>query len=272
MLEQTQTQKIAAENNGIVRQRQIKFSGVKNFRDLGGYETADGRTVRWNLLYRSDALHKLTTADLERLAALQLDRIIDFRAEHEQQHEPDRLPEGVSVVPIPILDSSTRVWHDAREEFVKNLRNIDPVPYMLQTNVELVTRFTPQFKLFLHELLSANGRPVLFHCAAGKDRTGFPAAILLRLLGVPQPTVMEDYLLTNAYFLHSLQWSLLLARVMKGKRFADVLKGFMEARTEYLTAAFEALEREHGSFENYVRNGLGLTDQDLERLKHMYLE
>jgi protein-tyrosine phosphatase len=216
-------------------------------------------------------LHKLTDADLRRLAALQLERVVDFRATHEQEQEPDRLPEGVSLVPVPILDSSTKVWHDARAEFVKNLLSMDPVQFMIQTNVELGTRFTPQFKLFLHELLSAGGRPVLFHCAAGKDRTGFAAATLLRILGVPPATVMEDYLLTNQYFMRGYRWNLWLARLLKGKKFAEVLKGFMIADPAYLSAAFNALQQEHGSFENYVRDGLGLTETEIEHLKSIYL-
>lgn len=271
MLKQAEIGTLTAHPQNPAGSRHLKFAGTKNFRNLGGYQTTDGRTVRWNLLYRSDALHKLTETDLRRLAALQLDRIIDFRAAHEREQEPDRLPAGVSVVPIPILDSSTRVWHDAREEFVKNLKNIDPAHYMIETNVELATRFTPEFRLFLHELLSASGRPVLFHCAAGKDRTGFAAAVLLRILGVPQATVTEDYLLTNKYLLAGYRWDLMKARLFKGREFAAVIKGFMQAHPTYLAAAFDALEREHGSFENYVRDGLGLTEAEVERLKHIYL-
>ncbi len=274
MLKELVLEKVGDEKVAPAKLRCLPFRGAKNFRDLGGYATADGHTVRWNVLYRSDALHKLTEADLHQLSVLELDRLIDFRAAHEVEHEPDRLPlaSTVRAVAIPILDSSTKYFYDARDDLAKHLRNIDAQAYMVQINVELATRFTPEFKLFLHDVLAANGRPLLFHCAAGKDRTGFAAAILLRILGVPQSTVMEDYLLTNAYFLRSLRWSLILARLLKGKKFADVLQGFMEARTEYLIAAFDELEREHGSFENYVRNGLGLTEQDIERLKNIYLE
>ena len=74
------------------QKRHLIFSGVKNFRDLGGYQTLDGKTVRWEKLYRSDDLHKLTNSDLKHLAALDLDRIIDFRAEYEKEVRPDRLP------------------------------------------------------------------------------------------------------------------------------------------------------------------------------------
>src|SRR5262245_10380934 len=203
MFKETYLEPMQAERVDGQKVRLLPFGGAKNFRDLGGYQTTDGRTIRWNVLYRSDALHKLTDADLSHLSALMLDRIIDFRVQHEKDREPDRLPGNmeIRVIALPILDSSTQAWHDSREEFVRNLKKINPVSYMVRTNVELATRFTPEFKLFLQELLSASGHPVLFHCAAGKDRTGFAAAILLRILGVPREVVMQDYLLTNQYFM-----------------------------------------------------------------------
>jgi len=257
------------------KKRRLDFTGAKNFRDLGGYRTVDGRAVIWGILYRSDQLQKLTNADLNYLTALVLDRIIDFRAAHEKEEAPDRIPSNsdIRIVEIPILDSSTEVWRDTHDQLIKdNLKNIDSVKSMIETNIELATRFTPQMRQFVHELFSASGRPVLFHCAAGKDRTGFAAAILLRILGVPLEVVMEDYLLSNQYYLSAHSWSLFLIRLMKGKRFSNVVKGFLEVRPAYLCAAFEAIDREFGSFEKYVHNGLGLTEQDIKHLRNLYLE
>ena len=257
------------------RKRRLDFSRAKNFRDLGGYRTVDGRAVLWGVLYRSDQLQKLTSSDINHLTFLTLDRIIDFRAEHEKEEAPDCIPANsdIRIVEIPILDSSTEIWRDSHDLFLKdNLRNIDPAKFMIETNIELATRFTPQMRQFFHELFSASGRPVLFHCAAGKDRTGFAAATLLRILGVPMEVVMEDYLLSNQYYLSAYSWSLFLIRLMKGKRFSNVVKGFLEVIPAYLSAAFEAIDREFGSFEKYVRNGLGLTDQDIKHLRNLYLE
>ena len=257
------------------RKRRLDFSGAKNFRDLGGYRTVDGRAVLWGVLYRSDQLQKLTNSDINHLTSLTLDRIVDFRAKHEKEEAPDRIPANsdIRIVEIPILDSSTEIWRDSHDLFLKdNLRNIDPVKFMIETNIELATRFTPQMRQFFHELFSTGGRPLLFHCAAGKDRTGFAAATLLRILGVPMEVVMEDYLLSNQYYLSAYSWSLFLIRLMKGKRFSNVVKGFLEVVPAYLCAAFEAIDREFGSFEKYVRNGLGLTDQDIKHLRNLYLE
>ncbi len=255
-----------------LKKRHIPFSGMKNFRDLGGYETADGRKVRWGLLYRSDSLHKLTEDDLKRLAGLSLGAIIDFRSDHEKEQRPDRIPDGVRYVEIPILDASTRVWHESRDDMIKDLRKVDPVKYMTETNVELASQFTPEFQKFVREVLLSDGHPLLFHCAAGKDRTGFGAAILLQMLGVPHETVMQDYALTDKYLLGAYNLKLAIAQLLKGRGFVNGIRGFMRAHPDYLAAAFSTLEAAHGSFENYVRDGLGLSEQDIDRLRQTYLE
>ena len=257
------------------KKRRLDFFGAKNFRTLGGYKTIDGKMIRWGMLYRSDHLQKLTDTDLRHLAALNLDRIIDFRTEHEKEAEPDRLPanSGIRIVDIPILDSSTKIWNDSGKHFQKEiLKDIDPANSLIETNIEMATRFTPQMRQFIRELISANGRPVLFHCAAGKDRTGYAAAIILRILGVPLEAVMDDYLLSNQYYLSAHAWNLFLLRLVKGQRFSTVVSGFLEVQPAYLSAAFEAVDSEFGSIDGYVRDGLGLTIQDVELLKDLYLE
>ncbi len=268
LLEQTHLEKAVVRNLKAEKKRRLSFSAVKNFRDLGGYQTLDGRIVRWEVLYRSDCLHRLTNTDIRDLSTLGLHQIIDFRADYEKEKEPDRLPADMKnrLVEIPILDNSSRA------EFVKNLKNIDPVRYMIETNVELATRFTPEMRQFIDILLSSDGRPILFHCAAGKDRTGFAAAITLRMLGVPHDVVMEDYLLTNKYFLPAYKWKLSLLQLLRGRKLVETVTGMMVAHPSYLSAAFDTIDRDHGTFENYVQNGLGITNKDVKKLKSLYLE
>jgi protein-tyrosine phosphatase len=226
------------------------------------------------VLYRSGSLHKLTDRDLTRLSGLDLEWIVDFRSSKEKEMEPDRLPASMAarLVEIPILDSSTQIYQSSRDEVVKQLKNIDPVQSLSATNRELATRFTAEMRKFIDLLLSSNGRPILFHCTAGKDRTGFAAAILLRILGVPQQVVMQDYLLTNQYFYIAHQWHLLLLRLWKGSQIAKVASGMMRADPSYLGAAFQTIEQNHGSFENYVHEALGLNTGDVDCLKNMYRE
>jgi protein-tyrosine phosphatase len=121
-------------------------------------------------------------------------------------------------------------------------------------------------------LISACGRPVLFHCAAGKDRTGYASALLLRLLGILPQTVMEDYLLSNRYYYPSFRGYLFALRLFKGKQFAAGVQRFLEVQPAYLSAGYEASTCRFGSFEGYVRDGLGLSTRETELLKNFYLE
>jgi protein-tyrosine phosphatase len=256
------------------RNRHLIFSGAQNFRELGGYPALDGKSIRWKRLYRSDALHKLTWNDLKRLNGLGLARIIDFRSQFEKNQQPNRLPPELAsrLVEIPILDSSTQFVQASRDEVIRKLKSIDPVHFLTQTNVELATRYTPEMRKFMEVLLSADGGPVLIHCTAGKDRTGFAAAILLRILGVPQEIVMADYLLTNQYVITAHRWRLSLLRLWKGKQVAQTVTGMLQAQPAYLSAAFQAIDQNHGSFDGYIRNALQLTASDVEYLKSLYLE
>ncbi len=256
------------------RNRRLRFSGAKNFRDLGGYKTVAGKTVRWGSLYRSDALNKLRDADLKLLSTLNLHQIIDLRSGYERELYPDRLPSELAslVAEIPILDRGSEAFKAPREELAKLLKEIKVTEFMTSAYMEYASRFTAEMKQFLNALISSKGRPVLFHCTAGKDRTGFAAALILRILGVPHNVVMDDYLLSNQYFYSGHRWNVALLRILRGKQFANVVNDFMMVRAADLSTAFETIDRDYGSFENYICNGLGLSLEDVEHLKSFYLE
>lgn len=256
------------------RNRRLRFSGAKNFRDLGGYKTMDGKTVRWGSLYRSDALNKLTDTDLKHLSTLNLHQIIDLRSTYERQLYPDRLPTELAslVVEIPILDRGSEMFKGSRQEVGKILKTLEVTSFMSSAYMEYASRFTSEMQKLLQVLLSSSGAPILFHCTAGKDRTGFAAALVLRILGVPQNVVMDDYLLSNQYFHSGHRWNLALLRILRGKQFANVINDFMLVRATDLSTAFDTIDRDFGSFENYVCDGLGISPANVEHLKLLYLE
>jgi protein-tyrosine phosphatase len=261
--------------NASNQSRWIAFSGVRNFRDLGGYQTVSGQTIRRCLLYRSANLHNLTDKDLQRLDRLSLRRVIDFRADIEKVHEPDRLPtdSNIQVLEIPILDSSTEVALTLEKQIkAGKVDSINPSELLIEANVQLASRFTPQYQQFIHEVMEANGQPILFHCTAGKDRTGFAAAILLRILGVPPETVMFDYLLSNKYYFKPLRRNLVLIALTKGRKIASVVGGFLVVKTAYLKTAFNTIDQQYGSFDEYIRQGLDLTKEQIEHLRMLYLQ
>ena len=264
----------AAERNLADSQR-VRIWSVRNFRDLGGYPSLLGGFVNRGLLYRSASLHTLSGRDHRLFSSLSIHSIIDFRSDPERQRQPDRLRAdfGIRHVSIPILDSCTAKSGDLERQIRSGkVDDIDPAGLLTQANRELATRFTPQYRQFLHAVLDARGRPVLFHCAAGKDRTGFAAAILLRLLGVPEQLVMFDYLMSNRHYLRALRPVLKIVALVKGRKVASALTGFAEVRASFLEAAFQALTRQFGSFEAYAHDGLDLSEQDLRTLRSVYLQ
>jgi len=250
--------------------RRIAFSGARNFRDLGGYVTLDGSTVKWGVLYRSDNLAKMTNQDLEYFSALGLYRLIDFRADYEKAEEPDHLPAnpGFEVVELPIFDSNSKLGPGLRQRIMAgNLDGVDPDALLMDGNAQFATEFTPQFRAFAQEVWAAQGKPVLFHCTAGKDRTGFAAAILLRILGVPQQIVLQDYLLSQAYILDAYSKNIMVLRLTKGEKIARLVEKLFGVNAAYLQAAFDTIDARYGSFAAYVSDGLGLSAADVAVLR-----
>ena len=251
--------------------RLLNFEGIANFRDLGGYATADGRQVKWGALYRSATLAESSRSDLYNLAQLQLATLIDFRSAAEKEAEPNRLPDptGFKVVEIPTLDDGNKAMVGEIMARIEsgNFDGFDPNALMLEGNRQFASTFTPQFTQFLQTVLAANGAPVLWHCSAGKDRTGFAAAILLRILGVPQDVVMQDYMASKQHALAARKSQLMLLRLFKGEEAADKLTVLLGVDESWLNAAFERIDASWGSFDNYVHAGLGLTEADVAQLR-----
>ncbi len=121
-------------------------------------------------------------------------------------------------------------------------------------------------------MLAAEGEPVLWHCSAGKDRAGFAAAILLRILGVEADVVVQDYALSKQYALDARKRDLFLLRLFKGDEAADKLAVIMGVEPEWLQAGFDQIDADYGNFDGYVREGLGLSEEDVARLKDLLLE
>lgn len=256
--------------------RQLNFEGISNFRDLGGYPTADGREVKWGKLYRSGNLATASKADLAGLQRLHLASFIDFRSGAEKTEEPNRLPEpsGFAVVEIPVLDEGNRNLFNEISTRIEEgtLGDFDPDLTMIQANRQFAEEFTPQFQQFIDTVLEADGAPVLWHCTAGKDRTGFAAAVLLRILGVPQDIIMQDYLASREPALESRRKQLLMLRLFEGEETADKIAVMLGVEQAWLEAAFDQIDITWGSFENYVAQGLQLSTADVQRLRANLLE
>ncbi|MEQ9464502.1 MAG: tyrosine-protein phosphatase [Haliea sp.] len=255
--------------------RMLDFEGIHNFRDLGGYTTSDGRSVQWGKLYRSGHLASASSHDLQQLQRLQLSTLIDFRSAAERAEEPSRLPDPLpfSVVNIPTLDEGNRAMVGELRQRVEtgDFDGFDPDAFMLEANRQFATRFTTEYRDFMHQVLEADGRPVVWHCTAGKDRTGFAAAILLRVLGVPEDQIMADYLASREPALAARRSELLLLRLFKGAEAADTVGVMLGVEERWLATAFAAIDSHWESFDRYVSEGLQLSVEDIERLRQNLL-
>ena len=256
--------------------RLLNFEGISNFRDLGGYATQDGRHVKWGKLYRSGNFAQASRADLSGLSALGLETFIDFRSSLEKTEHPNMLPDppGFTVVEIPVFDDGNKALVGEIMDRVEsgNFDGFDPNQAMLMANRQFAGEFTPQFNEFVHTVLAADGAPVLWHCTAGKDRTGFAAAILLRILGVPQETIMQDYMASRAPALEARTGQLRMLELFKGEEAAQKLAIIMGVEEAWLKAGFAQIDTTWESFDNYVENGLQLSAEDIQRLRHKLLE
>lgn len=256
--------------------RLLNFEGINNFRDLGGYPTESGKQVKWGVLYRSATLADSTPGDLQNLSRLRLSTLIDFRSEAEKAEEPNRLPDppGFRVVEIPTLDDGNKALVEELMARIESgdFDSFDPDQVMIQANRQFAGEFTPQFRQFIDTVLEADGDPLLWHCSAGKDRTGFASAILLRVLGVPEDVVLEDYLASQQHALDARRGQLLLLRLFKGEQAADKLTVMMGVDQTWLAAAFEEIDTRWGGFDAYVRDGLQLDQQDIARLQRVLLD
>jgi protein-tyrosine phosphatase len=237
------------------------LSGVSNFRDLGGHTGLDGRRVRTGLVFRSDHLAFLTPEDHRALQALQLTHSLDFRGVAERAALPSAIP-GATAVSLAI-EPTVVVRVQALLARGQVPTEAETVALMCQTYRAFARESAPTYAHFFRHLLD-QPTPVVFHCTAGKDRTGFASALLLTLLGVPWETVLEDYLRTNEL------WTGHIGRYPELD--IDTRAAIIEARTPYLEAAFEVLRGDFGTPEDFAEKALGLDAAARERLKADLLE
>lgn len=255
-----------------IADRNLHLQGAPNFRDVGGYRTEDGRWVRMGVLFRADELSHLTDEDLAVLTAVGVKTVADLRNYSERSRQPDKLPPKATHAVYDLAeDAPIGVTQDSFAKVAERGR-YDRV--LVEANRQFVKDpgATAAFsKLMSHFATGAN--PTVFHCTAGKDRTGWAAAVLLTALGVPRDTVMADYMLSADTLAEKNRLALPMMQRTPGLENVSPsqLEALLTVRRGYLQAAFDQVEKKYGSFDSYLRDGLGLTDEELEALRNRYL-
>jgi protein-tyrosine phosphatase len=233
--------------------------------------------VRTGRVYRAAHLAEATDADLTVLERLGVTVVIDFRGPAEVEAEgEDRLPPGARLVSIPMYDPArgndirTLLQEGSPEMLTEIYGNGRAVAAMVKGAVQFVTDATrvEQYSLMFRTIVDADGAAV-FHCAAGKDRTGWGASLLLLALGVPRQTVIDHYLESN---LHRRERSVRLTQLVDQGFDPEILQPFLDVREEYKLAALEAVEQHWGGIDGYLHDGLKLTDAELATFRARMLE
>ena len=255
--------------------RKLPFTGAHNFRDLGGYKTEDGRAIKWGKIYRSDDLHLLTDEDLKYLSRLNIKSVVDFRSDEERESEPDRLNPDMTQLLLPIKFQPEELDDETLKNLMKNLTfgTLDSSNLLRDFNIVIVKDFATEYKKFFRHVIENNAEPIVFHCTAGKDRAGFASAMILTVLGVPREKVIEDYLLTNTYVKDHVDSEMLEIELKTFFRAdTDNLRKINLVEERYIQAAFDTIDSEWGGMDNYISGALGLSEEDILKLKDFYLE
>ena len=245
--------------------RLIGLEAVHNFRDLGGYATADGRSTRWRTLFRSDGLYRLRGADdMSRVRQLGLKSVIDLRTEREQREQGIFPTDDIEVTfhHLSIVDVT---WSDTETpEFD------DEVEFLVWGYRDMLEIGSSRFADAMHVLAQTDSLPAVFHCAAGKDRTGVLAALLLSSLGVDDAHICADYGLTQDAMRRTIAWSK-VHRPELAERYATIPKAYLAADPRAMQIILTELAQQHGSVRNYVRE-IGVADDTVEALGNLLLE
>lgn len=251
---------------------EIHLEGAKNFRDIGGLTTADGHKVRFGRLYRSGQLATLTEADYTVLSSLHIREVFDLRTDGERTSAPTHwtgstAPELVAApMNLGIAPGNVPLDELIRQFAGKVRTEEDARALMTGGMAELADTGHEQAGMVLARL--AHGGPAIVHCTAGKDRTGLLVAVLLTILDVPRDQIMKDYLRSN----DAMRSGMSLPPGIQLPFDPRILRPILSVEPGYLEASFQQIDKTWGSFDNYRRKGLGLTDEQVKQLKAAFLE
>ncbi|MXY06190.1 MAG: tyrosine-protein phosphatase, partial [Gammaproteobacteria bacterium] len=252
------------------------LEGGSNFRDLGGYRTVDGQTVARGMLFRSGAMTALTDADMAYLDGFGIKTIVDLRSDEEISLYPNHwaAKHRIEVVTGGYSFAAMMSGEESGER-----------PAMSELYPRLLASIGPQIETYFDEALG-EGAPMVVNCSAGQDRTGIVSALMLLLLGVPEPTVIEDYLLSTDFRRPAVeQGGVDLAEAAKTNAFAAMMLEYRKAMPHpdrpnplvttdgvpYLAFVIERIRDEYGSVEAYAEKELEIDAQDLAALRRKYL-
>ena len=274
------------QNTVAAKEQTLNMSSISNARELGGYKTRDGKTVRKGVLLRSAALTDASQDELNSLINdYNLSAVIDLRANYELAEEPEPVIDGIAQYNFKIMDEQLMAGRAASISDILTDPNVDPITRMTailkaevisdQMYVEFLQGDIGKagYRDFFRVLLETpEGSAVLWHCTNGKDRTGVAAMLLLGVLNVDDETIMKDFLLTNTFFEAeiSAMRNQLKAYIQDEAMLEELLVAGKGVYAPYMQNALDYINENYGNIPSYVKTELGLTDADIVKLQNLY--
>lgn len=263
----------------MVRSRVLQLQKGGNFRELGGYQTMDGRTIKWHKAIRSGKLGSLTDQDVSFLDTYGLKYDVDFRSPEEKAQAPDRIPAQTKYLFMPVF-ATDETQNSKQTDRLQRKMDTDPTTGRQQMHhvyQDIITNPHSQtaYRRFFDVLLENDGQQdtLLFHCTAGKDRTGMGAVFFLSALGVNEDTIKADYLLTNKTtkpMLDNLVETLKLKN--SPSAFIQSMRDLQSVQISFYNTAMDQIQKVSGDMPTYLHDYLNLSTNDIHDLRHIYLE
>lgn len=269
---------LSTPDGGQVRvaERLLPLQGGRNFRDLGGYRTADGRQVRWGRIYRSGVMSGLTEADMRYLSDLRIGVVCDFRSKQERASQPNAFVKAGTGPKVVATDYDMMGLSELREAATRDAA----IDAFAAAYVQFTEVLAPQYADMFARLKRGEA-PLAFNCSAGKDRAGTAAALTLSVLGVPRETVVADYALTQVYTPPSMYMQEASKAASAGfsksqaeafmRMPRDVIEVMLGSDPEVMRRALATIDQKYGGPVALAKARFGLTDADVAELRRLYL-
>lgn len=245
---------------------------ISNFRDLGGLKGYNGQTIKEGQLFRSSNLNNLSQKEIQTLISLNIHTIVDFRDETEKKEKPDVTIPSIDYIPINILGESSQASPDVKTMF-NNLNQADELMKNIYIQFIISKQAQQGYRSFLNLLLKEESTPLVFHCTFGKDRTGFGAALILKILGVSESDIFSNYVKSNQEL--ELFNEQILNELKKNFSLTDKklneLKPLLQVNTEQLKIAFSTIKKNYQTFDNYLEKVFDFDAEKITIFREKYL-
>jgi len=282
--------KAEGKQTNIFTERILPLKQAINVRDMGGYETENGKLVKWGLIYRGDQLSKLDTEDVAMLERIGITSIVDYRSQHERSLNPNKEIKNVkNIINCDPQSSFSEAAANAVDLHSENIKLVTALENgevekryvngsgekVISSYRELVTSETAKtaYGRFLHACADQRNLPLLHHCRGGKDRTGFASMLLLLALGVKREQIVEDYVLTGVIRTarNELKYKQ-YQELTSNQDFLNYLMSMIETRREYIEASMDLIKEMYQSVDDYMIRHFELTKEELQAMRTFYLE